>query len=357
MPVGIRHSLDAYANGRNCDNAGLALERYLKTVQSGGEHADRGNLLDNVASVSVPAVYEAAFERWKAALSAMGAKTEKLRVTDRLIVGLGSESALETSVTMNRVYGVPVIPGSALKGVARHYYERAEGERDDEVLRVLFGAGPKRSKDDGTPDGGSAGFITYYDAWYVPTGNEKPLRGDVITVHHPKYYSSAGKDAAPTDFDNPIPVPFVSAAGSFLVAVGIDAEGEKAETWLNYALDLLKAALADWGVGAKTSSGYGRLVPTAGVAEQRPRAFDPARCRLLQSISAIPGREVRNRIHGFYEQWQSLPDGDEKRAVAKALLEKLSIREVRNLWEGKPLAQVTSYLSTGEATEDESQAL
>jgi len=36
-----------------------------------------------------------------------------------LVVGLGAESVLETSLTLHRIYGYPIIPGSALKGLAR----------------------------------------------------------------------------------------------------------------------------------------------------------------------------------------------------------------------------------------------
>nr|WP_240910782.1 type III-B CRISPR module RAMP protein Cmr6 [Thermococcus sp. MAR1] len=39
----------------------------------------------------------------------------------RLVVGLGDESVYETSIRLLRNYGVPYIPGSALKGIARSY--------------------------------------------------------------------------------------------------------------------------------------------------------------------------------------------------------------------------------------------
>jgi CRISPR type III-B/RAMP module RAMP protein Cmr6 len=42
-----------------------------------------------------------------------------LRTQSRLVVGLGADSVLETSITLHRVYGFPIIPGNALKGLAR----------------------------------------------------------------------------------------------------------------------------------------------------------------------------------------------------------------------------------------------
>jgi len=44
-----------------------------------------------------------------------------LQTTSRLVVGLGSESVLETAITLHRIYGFPVIPGSALKGLTRSW--------------------------------------------------------------------------------------------------------------------------------------------------------------------------------------------------------------------------------------------
>ena len=51
--------------------------------------------------------------------------------------------------------------------------------------------------------------------WLTPESSN-PLVMDVMTPHHPKWIDG-GK--APTDFDSPIPVPFVSVCGKFRVAV------------------------------------------------------------------------------------------------------------------------------------------
>ena len=40
----------------------------------------------------------------------------------RLIVGLGSENVQETNMTLHHIYGIPYIPGSAVKGVLRHWW-------------------------------------------------------------------------------------------------------------------------------------------------------------------------------------------------------------------------------------------
>jgi hypothetical protein len=67
--------------------------------------------------------YDAFFLRWRKALLALrradGSGVTKeltLKTKDRLAVGLGGESVLETSITLHRTYGVPFVPGSAIKG-------------------------------------------------------------------------------------------------------------------------------------------------------------------------------------------------------------------------------------------------
>lgn len=58
---------------------------------------------------------------------------EKLKLTDlnstrfastlswRMLIGLGASHPHETSMTLHHIYGVPYIPGSAVKGVTRHW--------------------------------------------------------------------------------------------------------------------------------------------------------------------------------------------------------------------------------------------
>lgn len=354
MTTAIRRCLNGLADGKGCQNAGLALERYLKghdkvREADNKEFAPNHHLLSNVAGVQASGAYRIAYERWKRLLEERtGTKIALFKPVDRLIVGLGSESVIETAITLSRGYGQPIIPGSALKGLTRHYFlhevagvrqERDLSAEHRAIYDVLFGSTK------------SAGYITFFDAWFDPsTSNGRPFRRDVMTPHHMNYYSSQGKDAAPTDFDDPNPVAFVSAVGSYLVAI----EGPT-EQWTDYAFEVVTKALADYGVGGKTSSGYGKLVAAGGSGPtgsstqaeqgtQQPPVFDPKRSQLCQRIQTIPGKELPNRLYGCYESWTKLPDGPEKTAVAKLLREKLQSTAVKGRWEGKPLADVTAYL-------------
>ena len=186
---------------------------------------------------------------------------------------------LETGIALHHTYGVPYLPGSALKGLTASYMQRIreklqpKGEQADatayeqinQACKVIFG------------DTDDAGYITFFDALYRPgTGyNGQALYPDIITVHHQQYYQHSkdqprkdqyGKDQhdrqpAPADWDSPIPVPFLSATGSYLVALAAPDIKEESvrEKWLSSTASLLRAVLKNMGIGAKTSSGYGRM--------------------------------------------------------------------------------------------------
>ena len=78
----------------------------------------------------------------------------KLKVDWRLSIGFGTASVLETGITLNRVYGIPYIPSSSIKGILRHYWLSDIGEKlgivalDPSKIRlrqkekILFGKTP-----------------------------------------------------------------------------------------------------------------------------------------------------------------------------------------------------------------------
>lgn len=318
-------------NLAKCDNAGLALERYLALQD---DPAAKEKLFEAVSERSVSDIYVSAYTRWKKTLDATPDCTiVEAKVGSRMIIGLGAESVLETAITLHRVYGVPVIPGSALKGMCRHYFSNSVEESADraEHVKILFG------------DTTSQGFITFLPAWYVPgsaIGN-KPLKRDVLTVHHQNYYTSRG-NAAPSDFDDPIPVGFISATGEYLIAI----QGPNPE-WTNYALDLLKRALAEYGVGGKTSSGYGRLFDstlsnhtttsrsnvTGAFGQDRPPFHAVAKLR--KSLQQLKLNEIKSKLDGCGNQWLNLPSDttqDEKAELREMLIQHLRAAGLEAEW-------------------------
>lgn len=245
---------------------GLILQRGLEAQENEG--LAKQILLENVISSSkrLPGFYQSVFNRYKDSLNQSGCETCCLQVKGRLAVGLSTPSPLEIGLTLHHTYGVPYIPGSALKGLCAHYCKEVWGSADpgfnDKYHKVIFGTG-----DD-------SGHIYFYDAWLTPDSlrKQKPqvLNKDIINVHQNAYYTSKPKtenqkiihqeELDAFDTESPIPLGFFSVTGEFLFAVSCDNSGAEGREWSKLAIELLTEALQNWGVGAKTNSGYGRMI-------------------------------------------------------------------------------------------------
>lgn len=179
-------------------------------------------------------------------MTQLGIEPVEIRAIGPVAVGLGNASPLEVGLTLHHTYGVPYLPGTALKGLALRAAHRTGVSDHDR--RVIFG--------DDSDSAPSAGYPTFWDAWLVPDRARFPLQKDVITVHHGDYYSGHGK-VAPTDFDDPNPVSFLSVRPGtwFTLAVSCAESAAVARR----GLDLALWGLAHLGIGGKTNAGYGRL--------------------------------------------------------------------------------------------------
>jgi CRISPR-associated protein Cmr6 len=223
-----------------------------------------------------------------------------------MVVGLGAESILETSIALHRTYGVPYIPGSALKGLAAaaahkqlqdpRWHKTGEDGKIGEWHRILFG------------DQESSGYVIFHDALWVPEGGTLPLDLDVMTVHHPKYYQG---DAPPADWDNPTPVAFVSARGKYLLAV------TGPEEWADAAMEILRDALENDGIGANTAAGYGRL---QAALPPKPVPYD-WRSRLVALDMGRAAQDVPDILDRL--------KGEEQRTAALAIIAKLERKALK----------------------------
>jgi CRISPR-associated protein Cmr6 len=276
-------------------NAGLLRDRYLRVaVKDKVNHPGaRRDLFEAMRQslVQSEAVYMAAYLRQLSAHPESLLRKPRAEgffcTNGRMVIGLGGENVLETGITLHHTYGTPLIPGTALKGLASHYSDLVWGERDQ-------GQGFKRWKK-GEPAGEyhkaifgtteDSGHIIFHDAWITPETMTNSLQLDVMTPHHGDYYSG---EAAPTDFDDPNPVTFISVVGAFHVAVSCDVPGEEGQKWANLALDLLSDALREWGIGGKTNAGYGRLI-LAGLEN----AIDPEQPKVEDSETPVSGPNVQ----------------------------------------------------------------
>jgi len=198
-----------------------------------------------------------------------------LKLQWRLIVGLGASHPQETSMTLHHIFGIPYIPGSALKGASRHYMIWKFVDENEEELKSLLGKSnfaellkelnkALEKEENLTVSVGNISFkdlihifgtqnrqgkIIFFDAYPI---EEIKLKIDIMNPHYPDYYT---KDKPPTDWQNPIPIKFLTVEDTkfrFYLAAK-----DKDQNLLNHARKILNDALLNYGVGAKTSLGYG----------------------------------------------------------------------------------------------------
>ena len=264
----------------NNTHPGLWLDRYL-TLQtwkraagpapdgydSSSAKQAKELLITTVAGRPVATGYPEAFKRWKDGFVHDAETPPRVAMVEtpsigRVLIGSGAKGAGEFGITLHHTWGVPVLPGSSLKGIAalgadRYFADPTWRCRSD----------PARPRD-GEPNAYDALFgtveetaaVIFHDAWLVPSGRppQNGLYRDVLTVHHPDYYQ---QDGELSDSEDPIPVPFVSASGTFLVVLELAPELDPMHHlhWLKSAWQALRRGLDRHGVGAKTNASYGRF--------------------------------------------------------------------------------------------------
>lgn len=279
-------------------HAGLLLNRYLRVAVKDDAHpAARDDLFElaKEALKSSQALYQRAFERWERV--AKRGRVVEIHFPQRLVIGLGNESPLETGLRLHHTYGVPFLPGAALKGLAAHYCDQVWGLQNEEFK----GNGVKDRDEDGKEycrqgtfhqfifgAHDDAGHVIFHDAWMKPHNGS--LLADVMTPHHPAYYS-ANDNAAPADWDSPTPIGFLAVTGKFLLAVECPGEGDDRlrQQWADLALALVKQALTAWGIGGKTSAGYGRLTTEAAAVglDAAGETWDKTRLKWTKGNSTL----------------------------------------------------------------------
>ncbi len=243
----------ASLNANECSNVHLALNRLLvdHTKNSNSDNSVETSVVALIKDISKDrdlTIYRNAYESYiKLQQSRQLCEVFTGTLRTPLAIGLGSANPIEVGLTLHPIYGMPVIPGSALKGMCRRacraYIDEnpIENLTTDMFLEEIFG------------DTSKVGACTFWDAWYIPKDTVCPFQKDIITVHHPEYYNSRGGERFPTDFDDPTPIPFVSVKPKTQFYFAIDASGE----WKQFFIEMLKWGLVNIGIGAKTNTGYG----------------------------------------------------------------------------------------------------
>jgi CRISPR-associated protein Cmr6 len=221
-------------------NKGLLLDKFMPVKRDNESYFEPLQAIAQVES-AFPA-YRLAYDRWAAAAQGMpDAVRLKGTVRGRLASGLGAESVTEIGCRLHHTYGVPFIPASGLKGALATAMLSADASAAPWVERAAFLFGNE----------GCRAYATVLDGWWVPEAGRSGLAVDVIAPHHQKYHTG---DAPPTDFDSPVPNHFLTITGEFAFVLLAPNP-----SWKSFLEKLLRQVLEERGLGAKRSSGYGRL--------------------------------------------------------------------------------------------------
>jgi CRISPR-associated protein Cmr6 len=340
LPAGAREAWRVYGASR-CQNAALVFDRFaprwdnvssrqevgaikqqgLKAVRQAAEKADK----------SLVAAWN---QRWQAAARFVRAEPFTAKTDWRLITGLGRKGPLEVGFTFHR-YGLPYLPASGVKGLARTAgllaVAAALGEKGLAALRARC---IEETQPRGDPPGDLVALAwalaldtdkAFTRAWDTAVGTAgakaRELAGDfraifgttgtagqavfldgipervptldldIMNPHYPEYYRDGTGKTAPTDWQSPVPVFFLTvAAGTpFRFAVGWrgprDSDGQwqrrrvQAVTWLRQGLEEL-------GAGGKTGAGYGYFL--APVSPTTPPAVAATATRPAETRAPAP---------------------------------------------------------------------
>lgn len=327
-----------------CDSASLRLEKF---VRIGG---------DDTKSKEIDIVTGKIAQKAPQNFPTCG-KLFSAKLRERLIVDQAGGVLENAGLCLHPHFNAPMIPGSALKGVARHAaWQEWKLETDLPRKRVLaedialvFGYPTgdkdgldkelaKTCKDGNRPaTSGKVGFLPAFP------DERASLEVDILTPH------------GGNDWTNPVPCAFPAvrkgASFSFRV-VPVFRYFPENERILKLASDWLKIALSTHGVGAKTNAGYGRFlvdgVPSSGddmlvglhfASPAFLRGADDSDCSLRIST-----------LRGMLRWWW--------RWLYRCYLSDKDVRELESkIWGGAGDSPTTSCIALSFASEPKMEAL
>ena len=241
-----RDTSDALMAEGHCENFGLLLERYLAYGDNRGQLQLLRELTDRKALVpdftGQKELIEAYHARWQHLAEELGAITCSARPQWRVIVGLGTNAVLGGGIVLHPVFGFPVIPATALKGISRGY-ARWVLERPQDELDTLLG-----KVDD---EGALRGDLLFLEG--IPT-TSPVIERDVINPIFGPYYRDGG--TPPANYLSPQPIFFLALGVRSPYRFGVASLSGDQEA-VEHGARWLQGALTELGVGAKTGAGYG----------------------------------------------------------------------------------------------------
>ena len=273
----VKPALAVWASLSNNEKARTLAATYFAhaKLNPGGEKNDSYKK-EGIQAIVQAEELEAYYNQWQKFIRMLPQETCRTitaSLQGRLLVNLSGGILENAGLALEFICGVPIIPGSAVKGAARRYaialLQEAETPQKEALLEkfiAIFGCAEQDFEPGsdlalavntdtlraiGKRCGNMRGGVCFMQA--VPQKRVK-LCADVLTPHHTEYMK--GKLKEPVDSEAPIPSFFPAvadpnAAYTFVLHAPQHPELlETAEEWLTQAITL-------FGIGAKGAAGYG----------------------------------------------------------------------------------------------------
>ena len=184
----------------------------------------------------------------------------------RLIVNLSDSLIQNAGMCLDRNTGVPYIPGSAVKGVARHVAlsRLRSGEWTIREFMCVFGSSEADFKENGElckfagdipeKERTLKGGVDFLSAQPI---TEPTIVVDISNVHYPKYYQTGNVGDLLEESPKPNTFPAVEKGSRYAFCVIANGMGGMDEELFAKTRDVLVEAITVSGIGAKTGAGYG----------------------------------------------------------------------------------------------------
>ncbi len=326
---------------QRCKNLGLILDKYPLRIAV-DKNEGKSEWLREVESEQQQHVDEElarhTYQRWLDMTRAYHATHFRARLDWRMVVGLGGETILETDLSLHHLYGIPYIPGSALKGLTRAYVTQEEQpskkeDEDSEEVKDVFGSQQK------------AGSVIFFDA--MPLDGKVAFAVDIMNSHYPNYY---GEKKLPTNDQKPNPVTFLTVEHTeFVFALAPRRAQDKRDVEL--VKRWLQQALKDYGIGGKTGTGYGYfqdprnlMIDALSSQESTATTMETNRSSAQRNVHNTPqtpavdpevkkaegyireltaAKDIASQVPGYYQHWKRLTSQEARLLLAKAIVEKV----------------------------------
>jgi CRISPR-associated protein Cmr6 len=269
MTPDVKAAIGATAKG--CHNRALFISKFPDISCDGADKEAKKRTV--VEFVNIPPDTHALKARdfFLSLLKASGRPCTTIlsRLQSRMIINQAGGVVENAGLSIDPHLGLPFIPGSSLKGIARAAARESNAEPSKIMAVFGWSAGDIQlpAKIRQKSYAGSVAFLPAYPR------NDAPLAIDILTCHYPEYYRNAEKVTA-LDNEDPLPsfFPAIEAGAIFAFSLVLISSSprlqavfdalnlppdfdplKQASVWLDYGLNEL-------GIGAKTSAGYGWFI-------------------------------------------------------------------------------------------------